>query len=80
MADRDRLGTRWSPINIRAELARERWTGRKAAAALGVTQNYVSRRLSGLTPMSPGDLQMFVGLLGVTVARFFEVPGTLIDP
>jgi transcriptional regulator with XRE-family HTH domain len=60
--------------NVRAELARERWTGRKAAAALGVTQTYVSRRLAGITMMSAADLQMFADLVGVPVARFFESP------
>jgi transcriptional regulator with XRE-family HTH domain len=60
--------------NVRAELARDRWTGRKAAAALGLTPTYVSRRLSGLTLMSPGDLQMFADLVNVPVARFFELP------
>ena len=58
--------------NVRGELARQRWTGRKAAAALGITQNYVSRRLSGLTPMSPADLVMFSDLLEVPIARFFD--------
>ncbi len=60
--------------NIRAEMARQRWTGRKAANALGVTQNYLYRRLSGVSAMSPTDLVMFAGLLEVPVARFFRLP------
>ena len=54
--------------NLRAELSRQRWTGRKAATALGLTHNYVSRRLSGETPLAPADI--------VTFASFHEIPIT----
>ncbi|MWV50098.1 hypothetical protein GRS96_12545 [Rathayibacter sp. VKM Ac-2803] len=64
--------------NVRAELSRERWTGRKAAVALGLTPTYVSRRLSGETPMTPADLVMFSDFLSIPVGRFFAPakPGT----
>ena len=58
--------------NVRAELSRQRWSGRQAAVALGVTNTYISRRTSGTTPMDPSDLAMFSSLLGVPVARFFD--------
>ena len=54
--------------NVRAELSRQRWTGRKAAEALGLTPTYVSRRLSGETHLSPADLIMFARFLRVSVA------------
>lgn len=60
--------------NIKEEMTRSRWTGRKAAAALGLTPTYVSRRLRGETVISPTDLKMFADLLGVPVQRFFEMP------
>ena len=57
--------------NVRAELSRQRWSGRQAAVALGVTNTYVSRRTSGTTPMTPSDLSMFAEFLDVPVSRFF---------
>jgi transcriptional regulator with XRE-family HTH domain len=58
--------------NVRAELSRQRWSGRQAAVALGVTNTYINRRTSGTTPMAPSDLAMFASLLSVPVSRFFE--------
>lgn len=58
--------------NVRAELARERWSGRRAASALGMSPMYINRRLSGDTPMDVNDLAMFSRLLGVPVGVFFE--------
>lgn len=57
--------------NVRAELSRQRWTGRKAASALGLTQAYLARRLSGETPLDPADLVSLSVLLDVPITRFF---------
>jgi transcriptional regulator with XRE-family HTH domain len=57
--------------NVRAEFSRTRWSGRKAAAALGLSPMYVNRRLAGETPLDPSDLVMFAELIGVPVAKFF---------
>jgi transcriptional regulator with XRE-family HTH domain len=46
------------------------------AAALGVTQPSVSRRLSGHTPWTPDELEAAATLLGVSIGRLFEkLPG-----
>ena len=58
--------------NIRAEMARERWSGRKAATALGLNQMYVSRRLSGETPMDANDIAAFARLLNVSIESLFQ--------
>ena len=51
--------------NLRGILAAERWSGRKAALALGLTPMYVTRRLKGDAELSFSDIAMFAGLLGV---------------
>lgn len=58
--------------NLAAELARQRWSDRKAATALGVTHVYVSRRASGKVELTVSDLDMFARFLNVSVSRFFE--------
>lgn len=60
--------------NLRAELSRQRWSDRKAAIALGVNNNFISRRTRGETPLTPADIAMFADLLRVPVAKFFELP------
>ena len=57
--------------NLRAEMGRQRWTGRKMAAALGMTAPYVNRRMSGATPMTAEDMVMFADLIGIPVTRLF---------
>lgn len=59
--------------NIRAELSRQRWSGRKAAIALGLTPTYVSRRLSGETPLDANDIYMFAEFLSAPVSKLFEL-------
>lgn len=56
---------------IRAELARQRISGRELARRLGNTQMYVARRLSGEVDPSAGDLAAFAAVLQVPVASFF---------
>lgn len=58
--------------NVRAEMGRLRWTGRKAAMALGLSQPYLARRLSGDVPLDANDLAALASLLEVSVSRFFE--------
>lgn len=57
--------------NLDAELARQRWTKRKAAAALGLSHVYVSRRAAGEVELSGSDLAMFATFLNIPVSRFF---------
>lgn len=49
-------------------MTRRRMSGRKLAAALGVSQTYVSTRLTGATPMDLIDLERFASALDVEVA------------
>lgn len=58
--------------NIRAELARADISQVKAAAALGVTEMWISRRLKGRTPLDANDIALFARYLGVPVSTFFE--------
>lgn len=60
---------------VRAELARARYSGRSAAFALGWTQAYMSRRLNADMPFDVDDLAAIAGLLGIPVTRFFQGPG-----
>lgn len=49
-------------------------SGRSAAFALGWTQQYMSRRLTGIVPFDVADLEAIAALLGVPVTAFFEAP------
>lgn len=57
---------------IRAELARQRLSARRAAARLGWTQAYLSRRLNGDVPFDVEDIEALADLLGVVPERFFR--------
>lgn len=57
---------------IRAELARRRLSARRAAARLGWTQAYLSRRLNGDVPFDVKDIEALAGLLGVPPQQFFR--------
>ena len=57
---------------IRAELARRRLSARRAAARLGWTQAYLSRRLNGDVPFDVEDIEALAELLGVPPQRFFR--------
>src|SRR3982751_926451 len=50
---------------IRALMGRRRVTGANIAAALGKSQSYVSRRLTGETAFDTDDLEIVCGLLKV---------------
>ena len=55
---------------IRAELARQRVSHAALAGQLGVSRPYLSRRLSGETPLSVADVARIAELLGVPVSQF----------
>ena len=59
---------------IRAQLARRRLSGRQAAALLGWTSPYLSRRLTGEVPFDVSDLEAMAALLDVPVASFLQGP------
>jgi transcriptional regulator with XRE-family HTH domain len=65
---------------IRAELARRRLSARRAAARLGWTQAYLSRRLNGDVPFDVKDIEALAGLLGVSPQRFFRSYASDDDP
>lgn len=60
---------------VRAQLARNRLSGRRAAAMLGWKQTYLSRRLTGAVPFDVDDLAALADLLEVPIEQFF--PGDL---
>ncbi len=57
---------------VRAWLARRRLSASKAAAALGWTDMYMSRRLNNKIPFDLNDLEALARLLEVPVPMFFE--------
>ncbi|MPY99040.1 MAG: helix-turn-helix domain-containing protein [Actinophytocola sp.] len=68
-ADADRLVA----AEIRAQLARQRVTQTVLADQLGVSRAWLSRRLSGDTPLSVGDVATIADTLGVPVSTFTTV-------
>lgn len=56
---------------VRAHLARKQLSGVRAAAALGWSQTYMSRRLSGKAPFTVDDLDALAQLLSVSATDFF---------
>ncbi len=57
---------------VRAHLARQRISGRRAAIMLGWTAPYLSRRLTGEIPFDVNDLVKVADLLGLPPAAFFD--------
>lgn len=57
---------------VRAELARQRLSGVRAARALGWSQNFISVRLRGAVAFDVNDLQALAELLDVPVTQFFS--------
>jgi len=53
---------------IRAVLGRRRMSGRQLANALGVSQTWMSTRLSGATPIDLNDLDRIARVFGLDVA------------
>lgn len=60
---------------VRAEIARQRQSGRRIALQLGWTENYMSRRLTGKAPFDVNDLAAIAGVLEVPMVSF--VPADL---
>jgi transcriptional regulator with XRE-family HTH domain len=60
---------------VRAEMARQRRSGKQLATQLGWSQMYLSRRLSGRAPFNLDDLAAIAAALGVPVSSFFPGPG-----
>ena len=56
---------------VRAQLARNRLSGRRAAEMLGWKQTYMSRRLTGAVPFDVDDLAALAELLDVPIGQFF---------
>jgi transcriptional regulator with XRE-family HTH domain len=56
---------------VRAELARKQMSQHALAAALGVAQQTVSRRLTGEVPFDVAELGRVAEILGVPVGQFF---------
>lgn len=59
---------------VRARLAWQRISARKAALELGWSEPYMSRRLVGSVPFDVSDLEQLAGLLDLPVTAFFEEP------
>jgi transcriptional regulator with XRE-family HTH domain len=59
---------------VRAHLARRRISGRRLAAQLGMTEPYLSRRLTGAVPFNVNDLSAIADYLELPVASFFDAP------
>lgn len=59
---------------IRAELARRSMTQTALAAAIGKDKMYVSRRLSGSTPVDIADLELIAQALGLKPADLLAEP------
>lgn len=54
---------------VRAEMARQRMSGRAVADALGVSHMYLSRRINGHVPFDVAELQRIAAVLGVPVSK-----------
>ena len=59
---------------IKAELRRQDRSQSDLAAALGWTDNYLSRRLTGRTEFSLSDIEQIAGAFGLPVSQFVNPP------
>lgn len=59
---------------IRALLARRRMSASELARVIGVTQPYISRRLTGDTPLDVDDLAKIADALGVHISDLLPRP------
>ena len=62
---------------VRAQIARQRRSGRNVALELGWTQNYMWKRLAGVKAFDVEDLAAIAKVLDVPVTVFFEQGGQL---
>lgn len=58
---------------IRAEMGRQKRSGRAVAEAMGVSHMYLSRRLNGQTPFDTADLERLAAALDVPVSKLLPV-------
>lgn len=58
--------------NVKIELAKKRWSGNRAAAALGWTQTYLSRRTTGAQAFDVDDLARVADLLQIDAGDFMR--------
>jgi hypothetical protein len=56
---------------VRALLARRKMSASELARRMGVSQKYMSRRITGETPLDVDDLDMIATVLGVEPTYFF---------
>ena len=63
---------------LRAVLARRRLSASELARRMGVSQPYISRRLTGDTALDIDDLEQIAGILGMEIADLFPMPGRVI--
>lgn len=57
---------------VRAEMARQRRSQRSVADALGVSQTYIWRRLTGDVSFDIAELSAVADFLGVPMGQFIE--------
>ena len=57
---------------VRAEMARQHVSQSEVAQKLGVTQQTLSKRLSGLRPIDLAELEQLATVLGVPVTQFLN--------
>lgn len=69
--------TRRVAANLRAELARQGMTQDDLAAALGVSQQAISRRLLGRGSLTVDDLEALARVLDTTPERLLAPMGAL---
>lgn len=53
---------------VRVELARRRWSQRTLAAATGLSQSYIGRRMTGEMPWTTDDLALIASALDVPLS------------
>lgn len=57
---------------VRAELARQRRTAAELAAAVGITQHTIGRRLSGSKPFNAVEMVMAARFLAISLSVLWE--------
>lgn len=61
---------------VRAEMARQRVSGRQLARVLELSQPQIADRLNGKIQIRPNELEKIADYFGVPVARFLTAPST----
>lgn len=69
MAKQNQLGE--SATELRAELARQRISGREFARRLDRNHIWVARRLNGEVPITADELREFAFILGKPIGQFY---------